>query len=325
MKRVLVLGGVSYNTMIYVDSFPQPEPQTVFSKRLHDTVGSTGAGKALNLCRLGFDVTLHGVIGDDMYGDLIKGYFDGEDLHFIYEISPGGTERHTNLMDAEGRRISIIQVQRAPDPSQPDQGKIEPLIDESDYVALSITSPYSSLIPLIKRHGKEIWCDLHDFDGVNPYHEPFVQASDYLFLSSDLMPDYRAFMERMIRDGKKLVVCTHGKKGSTALAVDGKWVDMPAIEQPLPVDTNGAGDAFFAGFLYGYARGHDVEVSMRYATIAGGLCTLSHELVFPQLSVELIEAKYDKHFSEERGEHETSPQDYVPSSTDGGRAGAGGM
>ena len=325
MKRVLVLGGVSYNTMIYVDSFPQPEPQTVFSKRLHDTVGSTGAGKALNLCRLGFDVTLHGVIGDDMYGDLIKGYFDGEDLHFIYEISPGGTERHTNLMDAEGRRISIIQVQRAPVPSQPDQGKIEPLIDESDYVALSITSPYSSLIPLIKRHGKEIWCDLHDYDGVNPYHEPFVQASDYLFLSSDLMPDYRAFMERMIRDGKKLVVCTHGKKGSTALAVDGKWVDMPAIEQPLPVDTNGAGDAFFAGFLYGYARGHDVEVSMRYATIAGGLCTLSHELVFPQLSVELIEAEYDKHFSEERGEHETSPQDYVPSSTDGGRAGAGGM
>jgi len=100
------------------------------------------------------------------------------------------------------------------------------------------------------------------------------------------------------------------------------------LYQPDPFSglmSNGGGDAFFAGFLYGYARGHDVEVSMRYATIAGGLCTLSHELVFPQLSVELIEAKYDKHFSEERGEHETSPQDYVPSSTDGGRAGAGGM
>ena len=44
MKRVLVLGGVSYNTMIYVERFPQPEPQTVFSRRLHDTVGSTGTG-----------------------------------------------------------------------------------------------------------------------------------------------------------------------------------------------------------------------------------------------------------------------------------------
>jgi sugar/nucleoside kinase (ribokinase family) len=304
MKRVLVLGGVSYNTMIYVDSFPQPEPQTVFSKRLHDTVGSTGSGKALNLCRLGFDVTLHGVIGDDRYGDLIKAYFDGEDLRFIYDINPVGTERHTNLMDVEGRRISIIQVQREPNASQPDQDKIEPLIGQSDYVALNITSPYSSLIPLIKSHGKEIWCDLHDYDGVNRYHDPFVQGADYLFLSSDLMPDYRAFMERMLKDGKKLVVCTHGKRGSTALTGDGRWVDMPAIDQPLLVDTNGAGDAFFAGFLYGYAQGYDVEVALRYATIAGGLCTSSEELAFPQLSVEFIEAEYHTHYRGEWRQHE---------------------
>ena len=229
----------------------------------------------------------------------------GEDLRFIYDINPRGTERHTNLMDAEGRRISIIQVQGTVDASVLDYGKIEPFLDQSDYVALSITSPYSSLIPLIKRHAKEIWCDLHDYDGVNPYHEPFVQGCDYLFLSSDLMPDYRAFMERMIRDGKKLVVCTHGKKGSTALIDDGRWVDMPAIEQPSPVDTNGAGDAFFAGFLYGYAQGYDVEVALRYATIAGGLCTLSQELAFPHLSVGRIEADYLKHYGENGGQHET--------------------
>jgi acarbose 7IV-phosphotransferase len=172
---------------------------------------------------------------------------------------------------------------------------------------LSITSPYSSLIPLIKRHGKEIWCDLHDYDGVNRYHEPFVQGSDYLFLGSDLMPDYRTFMERMIGEGKKLVVCTHGKKGATALTHDGRWIDTTAIEQPLPVDTNGAGDAFFAGFLYGHEQGYNVEVSMRYATIAGGLCTLSEELAFPGLSVEFIEAEYGRHYGNERGEHETSP------------------
>jgi acarbose 7IV-phosphotransferase len=60
VKRVLVLGGVSYNTMIHVDRFPQPEPQTMFSRRVHDTVGSTGAGKALNLSKLGFDVRCMG-------------------------------------------------------------------------------------------------------------------------------------------------------------------------------------------------------------------------------------------------------------------------
>lgn len=306
MKRALVLGGVSYNTMIYVDSFPRPEPQTVFSKRLHDTVGSTGAGKALNLCRLGFDVTLHGVIGDDRYGAMIKEYFGEEEgLCFIYDVNPTGSERHTNLMDAEGRRISIIQVQGLLDGSHLDHRKIEPLMDESDYVALGISSPYASLIPLIKRHGKEIWCDLHDYDGVNPYHDPFVEGSDYLFLSSDAMPDCRTFMERMIVEGKKLVVCTHGEKGSTALTSGGTWVDTAAIELPVMVDTNGAGDAFFAGFLYGHAQGYNVEACLRYATIAGGLCILSDELAFPLLSVEFIEAEYRKHYREEWGRHET--------------------
>ena len=80
---------------------------------------------------------------------------------------------------------------------------------------------------------------------------------------------------------------------------------MPAIEQLLPLDTNGAGDDFFAGFLYGHAQGYNVEVSMRYATIAGGLCTLSEEPVFPQLSVEFIAAEYGKHNREEWRLYET--------------------
>ena len=63
MTKILVLGGVSVNTMIYLDQFPQPTPQTVFSKGYHETIGSTGAGKALNLKKLGLDVTLHGLIG----------------------------------------------------------------------------------------------------------------------------------------------------------------------------------------------------------------------------------------------------------------------
>jgi hypothetical protein len=46
MKRILVLGGVSYNTMIYLDSLPSARPQTIFSQGLHETVGSTGAGNA---------------------------------------------------------------------------------------------------------------------------------------------------------------------------------------------------------------------------------------------------------------------------------------
>src|SRR6476620_5514379 len=106
-ESVLVLGGVSWNAMLYVDHFPQAEPQTVFSKGLHETVGSTGSGKVLNLGKLDFAVMLYGMIGVDHHGEWIKEYFDRENVPFIYDIAPE-TERHVNLMDDEGKRISII-------------------------------------------------------------------------------------------------------------------------------------------------------------------------------------------------------------------------
>jgi len=47
--RALVLGGIACNTMVHLDSFPEPRPQIVFARSYHETVGSSGAGKALNL------------------------------------------------------------------------------------------------------------------------------------------------------------------------------------------------------------------------------------------------------------------------------------
>ncbi len=58
MTRVLVLGGVSYNLMLYVNAFPSPRPHTVFARDYHETLGGTAAGKALNLQKLGVDEIL---------------------------------------------------------------------------------------------------------------------------------------------------------------------------------------------------------------------------------------------------------------------------
>ena len=63
--RVVIFGAASWNTMIRVDAFPEPGPATVFPPGWHETVGSSGAGKAMNLARLGVHVTLHCLLGDD--------------------------------------------------------------------------------------------------------------------------------------------------------------------------------------------------------------------------------------------------------------------
>jgi sugar/nucleoside kinase (ribokinase family) len=294
-KSVLVLGGVSWNTMLYVDTFPRPEPGTVFTRDYHETVGSTGSGKALNLSKLGFDVTLYGMIGEDHHGEWVKDYFAKEKVPFIYDLATLGTERHVNLMDEGGKRISIIS-RSGGSPERVDFRRIEPLIRQSDYVALNIVDYCRALIPLIKSHNKEIWCDIHDYDGLNPCHHDFIDGADFIFMGSDSMPDYRLFMEALIRRGKKLVVCTHGKEGSSAHTSQGEWIETPIISAYAKLDTNGAGDAFFSGFLYGYSQGYPLEMCLRIATVVAGLCVTSSELALPSLSSDLVDTEYARHY-----------------------------
>lgn len=295
MKQIFVIGAATFNTLIYVAQFPDPRPHTVFSKGLHETVGGTGAGKALNLNRLGFQVTFHSMVGDDAAGQAVRRYLDEAGLQSIHDLDPAGTERHVNLMDDEGRRISIYVVYGTFAPAV-NWSPIEAAIVSSDLVALNISNYCRGAIPLARQYGKPIWCDIHDYDGENNYHTEFIEAADVLFMSSDSMPRYRDFMQAQIDAGKSLVICTHGKDGATALANAGEWITVPALTSYGKKDTNGAGDSFFAGFLYAHTQGYAVEKCLQMGTIVGGLCITASELVYPDLSVALLESEYQRHY-----------------------------
>ena len=295
MQKILVLGGVSFNSMIYISDFPQPQPQTCFGQHYHETIGSTGAGKALNLRKLGFDVTLYGLIGEDALGERIKTYLTQEQVGFVYDIDPNGTERHFNLMDEDGQRLSIIlnAGKFKPEINLP---VIEKLIMESEHVVLNIVSYCRPMIPLLKKYKKDIWVDIHTYDGKNPYHDDFIDAADYLLMSSDDMPDYREFMEHQIVKGKKLVISTHGKDGATALTSERRWIDIPAIPISPVQDTNGAGDSFMSGVLYGCAHRFPLEKWLQLGAVVAGLCVTEFELAYPNLDEKVLEEVYQEYY-----------------------------
>lgn len=295
MKKVLVLGGTTFDSIIYLENLPKPEPQTIHYAPINETMGSTGAGKALNLAKLNVETVLHSIIGEDLYGGKIIKALEKAGVNFIYDIDPKGTERHVNLMDQNGNRISIFVTQSSSD-LQLDMPKIEELIKQCDIVVLNIIGYTKQLIPLIKKYKKPVWTDLHDYNCGNPYHEDYIEVADYIFVSSDNMPDYRNTMKKWMECGKELVVCTHGKNGATALTKEGKWIEVPIIEDYKFKDANGAGDSFFSGFLYGYLKGKTIDECLRFGTICAGLCITSSELSFEDLSEELINSEYEKYF-----------------------------
>lgn len=295
MKNVLVIGGTTFDSIIYLKELPNPEPQTIHYAPFNETLGSTGAGKALNLTKLNVHQTLHSIVGDDQYGKTIVSNLEKEGVNFVYDIDPKGTERHVNLMDENGNRISIFVTQSSADLAL-DMDRIESYIKEADIIVINIIGYTKQLIPLIKKYNKPVWTDLHDYNVGNPYHEDYIEIADYLFVSSDNMTDYKTVMQKWMEKGKELVVCTHGKQGSTTLTKDGRWIETPIINDYQFVDANGAGDSFFSGVLYGFLKEKSIEESLALGTICAGLCITSKELSFTHLSEELLEQEYAKYF-----------------------------
>jgi len=260
--KALILGGVAWDTLVYVDAFPEPRSHTVFARRTSEAVGSSGAGKAMNLRRLGVDVTLWALVGDDDPGRRIRSEMQRRGIEFVGIADPEGTTRHINLMNREGERISIF-TNAGSDRFPVDVGSMSQAAASADVVSVTITNHCRPFLPMLRDAAKAIWVDLHDYDGANPHHDEFIEAADHLLMSSVAMPGWRTFLEERVVAGARVAICTHGAAGATGLTAQDGWVDIPAAPVSEVVDANGAGDAFFAGFAVAWHHGIGLAAAMR--------------------------------------------------------------
>lgn len=290
MKKVLILGGSTYDLIIHLDKLPGAIPQTIHKAPFQEGCGSTGTGKALPLTYLDVPNTLYTAFGNDWYGKQIQNFLAEKKINLVSITDPAGTQRHVNIMDKEGGRISMFITQSS-DELPHDEALIQRLLDDCDLVVLNIIPYCRQLIPLVVASGKPVWTDLHDYDGRNAYHTPFLEAAQFVQLSSDNLPDYKPVMTKMIEAGKEMVVCTHGKHGATLLHKGGTWLDVPSVAGMNITDSNGAGDSFFAGLLYGYLKGAGWKTCLQYAAISGAMAVTDSELAWRHLNPAFIENK----------------------------------
>ena len=262
---MVVVGPVSWNTIVQMPKLPDPRPQTLFARESWATLGGTSAGKALHLADLGVGVTLGTVIGSDAEAQLIRDALSHDRIRLLAEGVEGQSERHLNLM-AGGDRLSIyLSLPLEPDGPLPDETRTA--IEQADHVVLDLSTRGRAAIPLARSSRATVWADLHDYDGESAFHQPFLDAADVVFLSGDAVEDPRGLVTRIFAAGKRLVVCTLGREGAIALDRDG-WHHVDAASATV-VDTNGAGDAFLAGFLSAILASEPDNSSVREALRAG--------------------------------------------------------
>lgn len=253
----------------------------VFANRSVHTVGGTSAGKALHLAQLQEGIELHALIADDQDGRCVRDALAAAGVT-LHAHASSRTERHTNLMTPQGERLSIYVDTPSP-AGQSTLHAVETALHGADVAVIDLSD--LGLTLLERRDCAEwrasVWVDLHDYDGVSAYHDPFVTAADVVFMNDDRTNDPWELMSSCLRRGPRLAVCTRGAEGAIALNTSGDRYEVHA-EPAVVVDTNGAGDAFMAGFLHASLSGADIAASLRQAatqaTIALGSLHL-HPLV----------------------------------------------
>jgi sugar/nucleoside kinase (ribokinase family) len=245
---VAVCGPVSWNQLILLDRLPEPVPHMQFALGELHTVGGTSAGKALHLVDRGVDVTLHTLLGADSDGRRVSAALDAAGLR-VESYASERTERHTNLMTRAGERVSLYLA--SPSEASGDAiDRVEAAVADMDVAVVDLSEIGAALVArrLAGATGAPMWTDLHDYDGSVEFHEPFLRAAEVVFMNDDATDDPWALMQSCLDRGPALAVCTRGARGAIALSAAGERASVAAHPVTV-VDTNGAGDAFFAGFL----------------------------------------------------------------------------
>ena len=266
--RVLVVGPTSENQLVALPALPRPEPHTVVATSHRTVLGGTSAGKALHLADARLTPTLLTTRGDDAAGDALMAQLRGCGIDVREVRTPGPTERHLNLMADDGSRLSIYLQEAggiAPAELRRARSIAVSAMTEAAAVFLDLSELGRALIPEATALAREVWCDIHDYDGVDAYHRPFIDAADVVLLNRDRIRNPGTFLRAQIDAGRTLAVCTLGADGALGASADGAVVRVPAPEVTV-VDPNGAGDAFAAGL-------------MAYAVAIGGASRITGDLL----------------------------------------------
>jgi sugar/nucleoside kinase (ribokinase family) len=273
---VLVLGGCGVDTIVRVSQLPLPLADSYLVPAIHMRAGQTGDNVALGLHALGLRTHHLDLLGDDAEGELVRALHRAHGVPLTTAPLAAGTRRAVNLVDPDGRRLSLYDGSRSsPDPL-PEQTLLA-LARRSRHAHVSITQPWGESIAALRGAGTTLSTDLHDWDGSQPYQETFAREADLVFLSAAKLASPLETIDRIAGWGRaRVVVATDGARG-LCLWHAGHIEHITAATPSAPVvDSNGAGDAFVAGFLFGWLHGRPPRECAVLGTVAGAFaCTVA--------------------------------------------------
>lgn len=279
MAKILVSGLINTETTVRVRQFPvnyYPIDYPFFGVNTAVSGVAFNIGKALKT--LGDGVTLLSITGQDFPAAYIRSELASAGID-TQGIQPKlrQTPNSVVLYDGEGKRQIYCDLK---DIQQTVYDFPADICRDADIVAVCNIDFNRPLLRQAKAMGKTIATDVHVLSDIaDEYNRDFMESADILFLSDEAVGwDYKGFLRALAEAyGNRIIVMGRGDKGAAMyLREENRVFTLPAVQVGPVVNTVGAGDALFSGFLHAYAAGaHPVEALVRAELFASAKIRVS--------------------------------------------------
>lgn len=284
MKNILVIGSLNMDMVTNVPITPSIG-ETTLGHGLTLIPGGKGANQAVAIGKLGGDVSMVGVVGDDKYGKiLVKNLSDnGVNTNGIVCCDTVSTGI-AFIMVNKGGNNSIVVIPGANNEMTPD------MIDESyvsdfDYLVAQMEIPMNCLETAFSLAKKN---NLYTI--LNP--APAAKLSKKLMESVDLLvpnetefeilTGYKADEEVALQQGIKSlkehgikkILLTLGEKGARYFGSNNEDIYVSAYIVDA-VDTTAGGDSFIGAIVTSLSKGNSINEALEFAMKVGAITVSS--------------------------------------------------
>lgn len=274
MTTICVIGSVSMDLVVTADIRPGVG-ETVLGKSFQTVPGGKGANQAVAASRLGADVYMLGITGNDSYGESIVKNLKKNGVHTDYmekaENAKSGTA-HIVLSDADN---SIIVVKGANDLVSPEYvSSAGEILQKADIVLIQQEIPEETVTYTIEQCLKLKIPVLLNPAPARPIEQEIIEKATYLTpneYEASVLLNGRSEKEALRNYPNKLLI-TKGKNG-VCYHNGSEEKQIPAFPVKA-VDTTGAGDTFNAALAVALAEKMSMEDALLFANRAASLSVL---------------------------------------------------
>ncbi len=256
--------------------------ETLIGESFATVSGGKGANQAVAAARLGAQVSMIGCVGNDAYGEALRGALLAEQIDCQAVSTVDGSSGVALIVVDDSSQNAIVIVPGANGALTAEAiDRFDSVIQAADVLICQLEVPDASVGHALKR-GRELGKTviLNPAPVSRPLPSEWYASIDYLIpneseasalsgLAVDSLETAQAAATCLIALGAGKVIITLGAQGS--LFANGQRFEHFPAPAVKAVDTTAAGDTFVGGFAAALAAGKDEAQAIRFGQVAAAL------------------------------------------------------